>query len=434
MENQEIPTQDNPTQGGEESFAQLLDHFQARVNRFEKDQLVSGRIVRITEREILVELGAKSEGIVSNKDIEALPRDVRSSLKEGDEVFAYVLQPEDQNGNVVLSLSKAISERDWRQAEELYEKQEAIEATIAGYNKGGLIIKIGRLRGFLPASQLSLSHQRMLGDESLPPEQRFQKLIGQKAMVKVIEVNRAQNRLVLSERAASKEARAYQRDRLLSSLEVGQVVEGVVSSIKDFGAFVDLGGADGMIHLTELSHSRIKHPSEMLKEGQRVSVKVLNVDRETGRIGLSLKALEPDPWQDVAKRYKPGQLVEAEVMRMHSRHGVFVRLKGDEAIEGLIPLTELSEKQVASPREVLKEGQLVTLRVLKVDAEQRRIALSLRRVSRPEFADMDWRAEMAALEALQREPAPKDTGETAEEAEEVAEAVEAEASVSEKTE
>ncbi|MCS6773756.1 MAG: S1 RNA-binding domain-containing protein [Thermoflexales bacterium] len=427
MENQDLPVQDNPAQG-EESFAKLLDHFQARVNRFEKDQLVSGRIVRITEREILIELGAKSEGIVSNKDIEALPKDVRSSLKEGDEVFAYVLQPEDPNGNVVLSLSKAVSERDWRYVEELYERQEAIEVTIAGYNKGGLIVKIGRLRGFLPASQLSLSHQRMLGDENQPPEQRFHKLIGQKVMIKVIEVNRAQNRLVLSERAASKEARAYQRNRLLSSIEPGQVLEGVVSSIKEFGAFVDLGGADGMIHLTELSHSRVKHPSDVLKEGQRVNVKVLSVDRESGRIALSLKALEPDPWQDIAKRYKPGQLVEAEVVRMHSRHGVFVRIKGDEAIEGLIPFVELSEKPIASPREVLKEGQLVTLRVLKVDAEQRRIALSLRRVSRPEFADMDWRAEMAALEALQRESSSS-RGVNA-----MAEAVEAEAGSESKAE
>lgn len=392
MENLEPPRQADPKQG-ESEFSKLLDQFQAKVGNFEKDQLVSGRIIAITEREILIELGAKSEGIVSSKDIEALPKDVRSSLKVGDEVFAYVVQPEDQNGNVVLSMSKAISEKDWRYAEQLFENQEAIEAPIAGFNKGGVIIKVGRLRGFVPASQLSLTHQRMLGDESLPPEQRFQKLVGQKAMVKVIELDRERNRLILSERAASKEARQAQKEKLLSSIEVGQTLEGVVSSVKDFGVFVDLGGADGMIHLTELSHTRIKHPSEVVKEGDKVNVKVISIDRETGRIGLSLKALVPDPWQAIGKKYKPGQLLEAEVIKLHPKHGVFARLKDDEAIEGLIPLSELSEKPVRSPREVVKEGQILTLRVLRVEPDQRRIALSLRRVNRPEYADADWQAE-----------------------------------------
>ena len=394
MENQGTPEQASNPKQGEDDFSQLLDQFQAKVSSFEKDQLVSGKIISISDREILIELGAKSEGIVSSKDIEALPKDVRSSLREGDEVFAYVVQPEDANGNVVLSMSKAISERDWRYAEELFEKQEAIESMIAGFNKGGVIIKIGRLRGFVPASQLSLTHQRMLGDESLPPEQRFQKLVGQKALVKVIELDRERNRLILSERAASKEARQAQKDKLLSSIEIGQTLEGIVSSVKDFGVFVDLGGADGMVHLTELSHTRIKHPSEVVKEGDKVSVKVINVERDTGRIGLSLKALTPDPWQAVGKKYKPGQLLEAEVIKVHPKHGVFARLKDDEAIEGLIPLSELSDKPINNPREVVKEGQMLTLRVVRVEPEQRRIALSLKRVSRPEYADTDWQAEM----------------------------------------
>jgi small subunit ribosomal protein S1 len=394
MENQGTPEQASNPKQGEDDFSQLLDQFQAKVSSFEKDQLVTGKIISISDREILVELGAKSEGIVSSKDIEALPKDVRSSLREGDEVFAYVVQPEDANGNVVLSMSKAISEKDWRYVEELFKKQEAIESMIAGFNKGGVIIKIGRLRGFVPASQLSLAHQRMLGDESLPPEQRFQKLVGQKALVKVIEMDRERNRLILSERAASKEARQAQKDKLLSSIEVGQTLEGVVSSIKDFGVFVDLGGADGMVHLTELSHMRIKHPSEVVKEGDRVSVKVINVEKDTGRIGLSLKALTPDPWQAVSKKYKPGQLLEAEVIKVHPKHGVFARLKDDEAIEGLIPLSELSDKPINSPREVVKEGQMLTLRVVRVEPEHRRIALSLKRVNRPEYADADWQAEV----------------------------------------
>ncbi|MDW8053961.1 MAG: S1 RNA-binding domain-containing protein [Anaerolineae bacterium] len=413
MENQAFP----PSEVRGEDFAQLLESFQGKVGRFAKDQLVSGRIVRITDREIYIELGAKSEGVVQSKDIEALPKDVRNSLKEGDEVFAYVLQPEDANGNVVLSLSRAVSEKDWRTAEDLFARQEAFEVTIAGFNKGGVIAKIGRLRGFLPASHLSAEHQRMIGSEDQPPEQRFQKLIGQKTLVKVIEVDRKRNRLILSERAASKEARALQKERLLSTIEVGQVLQGMVTSVREFGAFVDLGGADGMIHLSELSHGRVKHPSEVLKEGQQVTVKVISLDRESGRIGLSLKALEPDPWQDITKRYRVGQLVEAEVFRVHQKHGAFVRLKGDESIEALVPLSELSDKPISSPREVIKEGQIVTLRVLRIEPEQRRMALSLRRVNRAEFADLDWKLERSVLQALQpkgTEPPPAEPAESAE--------------------
>jgi small subunit ribosomal protein S1 len=391
METKGAPNADS----GDDFSAMLSEHLnQSSVSNFERDQLVSGRIISISDREILIELGAKSEGVVYGKDIEALPKDVRALLKAGDEVYAYVVNPEDQNGNVVLSLSKAIAEKDWRSAEELFQRQEAIETVIAGFNKGGVIIKVGRLRGFVPASQLSLTHQRMLGDETLPPEQRFQKLVGQKALIKVVEIDRDRNRLILSERAAAKEARTQLKDKLLSSIEPGQQLEGIVSSVKDFGAFVDLGGADGMIHLSEISHSRIKHPSEVLKEGQKVKVKVLNIEKDAGRIGLSLKALQPDPWSRVEKRYKPGQLVEAEVIKVHNKHGVFARLKEDEAIEGLIPLSELSDKQIASPKEVVKEGQMLTLRVLRVDPDARRIALSLRRVNDPKYADSDWQNEL----------------------------------------
>lgn len=385
----------NSADAGDDFSAMLSEHLsQSAVSNFERDQLVAGRIISIAEREILIELGAKSEGIVYGKDIEALPKDVRAALKVGDEVYAYVVQPEDQNGNVVLSLAKAVAEKDWRYAEELFQKQEAVETMIAGFNKGGVIIKVGRLRGFVPASQLSLTHQRMLGDETLPPEQRFQKLVGQKALIKVVEIDRDRNRLILSERAAAKEARTQLKDKLLASIEPGQMLEGIVSSVKEFGAFVDLGGADGMIHLSEMSHTRIKHPNELLKEGQKVKVKVLSVEKDAGRIALSLKALLADPWSKIDKKYRAGQLVEAEVIKVHNKHGVFARLKDDEAIEGLIPLSELADRQITNPREVVKEGQELTLRVLRVDAEARRIALSLRRVNDPKYADSDWQGEL----------------------------------------
>ena len=397
MESREAPQGEAAEQlKGEESFVKSLGEYLAQSERYDppkRDQLVTGRIAAISDREILVDLGAKSEGVVPSKDLEKLPRDYRAGLAVGMEVDARVITPEDRNGNIVLSLASAINEKDWRFAEELNAKQEAYESQIAGFNKGGVIVKVGRLRGFVPASQLNLSHQRMMGDDSLPPEQRYQRLVGQKTYVKVIEIDRERNRLILSERAAAKEARAAQKDRLLSEIDIGSVVEGEVSSIKDFGVFVDLGGADGMIHLSELSHQRVKHPSEVLKEGDRVTVKVISIDRDSGRIGLSLKSMQADPWEDLDKRYKTGQLVEAEVIKVHPKHGAFARLKDDEAIEGLIPLSELSDKPINSPREAVREGQMVTLRVMRVEPEQRRIALSLKRVTWAEYADLDWQAE-----------------------------------------
>ena len=401
MESREVPGNAKPTEPqGDDNFATSLGDYAPP----KKDDLVKGRIAAISDREILIDLGAKSEGIVNGKELEALPRDYRQTLLLEQEVYAYVVMPEDRNGNVVLSLARAINEQDWRQAEGLFKAQEAMESHIAGFNKGGVIVKVGRLRGFVPASQLSLSHQRMMGDESLPPEQRYQKLVGQKTYVKVIEIDRERNRLILSERAASKEARVAQKDKLLSEIDTGSIVEGEVSSVKDFGVFVDLGGADGMIHLSELSYQRVKHPSEVVREGDHVKVKVISIDRESGRIGLSLKALQSDPWSELDQRYRPGQLVEAEIIKIHPKHGAFARLKDDEAIEGLIPLSELSDKMVANPRELLKEGQVVTLRVMRVEPEQKRIALSLKRVSWAEYADLDWQSELPSGEVSTDEP------------------------------
>ncbi|HEY3290327.1 MAG TPA: S1 RNA-binding domain-containing protein [Anaerolineae bacterium] len=408
MESREVPGDEKPIEPkGDETFANSLSEFMSseRYDPPKKGQMVSGKIAAVNDREILIDLGAKSEGIVTGKEMETLPKDFRATLEIGQEVYAYVLTPEDRNGNVVLSLAKAINERDWRSAEELFQKQDAMESHIAGFNKGGVIVKIGRLRGFVPASQLSLSHQRMMGDESQPAEQRYQKLVGQKTYVKVIEIDRERNRLILSERAASKEARAAQKDKLLSEIDIGSVVEGEVSSVKDFGVFVDLGGADGMIHLSELSYQRVKHPSEVVREGDHVKVKVISVDKESGRIGLSLKSLQTDPWSELDKRYRPGQLVEAEIIKIHPKHGAFARLKDDEAIEGLIPLSELSDKMVSNPREVLKENQIVTLRVMRVEPEQKRIALSLKRVSWAEYADLDWQSELSSSETA---PAPEE--------------------------
>ena len=380
----------------ESDFAKMFGESDGALADLPKrNQLVTGRITAVSDREILIDLGAKSEGIVNGKELEALPKDYRVTLKIDQEVYAYVIAPEDANGNVVLSIAKAVNERDWRSVEEMAEKNEAVESMVAGFNKGGLIIKIGRLRGFVPASQLSLQHQRLAGDESQPPEVRYQKLVGRKTMVKVIEVDRERNRLILSERAANKEQRAAAREKFMSEVQIGNEMEGEVIGVKDFGVFVDLGSTDGMVHLSEVSHQRIKHPSEAVKEGDHVKVRVIGVDREAGRVQLSIKAMQSDPWSDLDKRYKIGQLVEGEIVKTHPKHGAFARIKGDESIEGLIPLSELADKPVTSPREVVKEGQTVVLRVLRVEPDAKRIALSLKRVSWSEYADADFGADVA---------------------------------------
>jgi small subunit ribosomal protein S1 len=354
--------------------------------RYEKDQLVSGLVISIAEREILIELDAFTEGIVKGRDIDALPKDVRAALRVGDEVYAYVVEPEDSNGNIVLSLNRVVAEKDWLYAEELLQKKEALETTIVGFNKGGVLIAVGRLRGFAPASQLSVAHQRMLGEDTLPPELRFQRLVGQKALIKVVEIDRDRNRLILSERAAAKEARTRLRHELLSLIESGQVLEGIVSSIKDFGAFVDLGGADGLLHLSEVSYTRIKHPGELLEEGQKVIVKVLSIDRDAGRIALSRKMLQTDPWLNLEGKLSAGQIVKAKVVKLSKKYGVFIQILEGAGLEGVISLSELTDGSCIHPSEVVAIDQELLLRVLHIDVNARRIDLSLRQVDDEKYS------------------------------------------------
>jgi small subunit ribosomal protein S1 len=216
-------------------------------------------------------------------------------------------------------------------------------------------------------------------------------MVGEAMHVKVIEVDRERNRLILSERAAAKESRAAQKERLLTEIKEGDVLTGRVMSLADFGVFVDLGGADGLVHLSELSWKRVAHPKELLRVGQQVQVQVLSVDRDRKRIALSMKRLEGDPWDTMANRIKPGQLVRGTITKL-TKFGAFARIEGAEETEGLIHISELAEERVEAPRDVVQEGQSVTLRVLKVDAEKRRIGLSLKKVASAEYADSDWMA------------------------------------------
>ncbi|MFN2131630.1 MAG: 30S ribosomal protein S1 [Anaerolineae bacterium] len=355
------------------------------VQALRRGQVVEGVIVQLRPSEILVDVGAKSEGVILGRELERLGSEGLSELSEGDSLLVYVVTPEDKNGNPILSISKAQAERDWRDAERMFEAGEIFEGVVSGYNKGGVIVRLGQVRGFVPGSQIVSLRGRRRDQEG---DNRLAELVGDQMQLKVIEIDRGRNRLILSERAAMREWRKQSKDRLLSELQEGDVRTGEVISICDFGAFVDLGGADGLIHLSELSWRRVAHPSEVVKVGEEVEVYVLNVDRERKRIGLSLKRLESDPWSLIAERYHVGQLVEGTVTKL-VKFGAFARIY-DEDIEGLIHVSELSDERIGHPREVVAEGDIRTLRVIRIDPDKRRIGLSLKRVASSEYLDMDW--------------------------------------------
>ncbi|MCD6555539.1 MAG: 30S ribosomal protein S1 [Anaerolineae bacterium] len=372
--------------------------------RLRRGDIVEGTIVQVSPGEVLVDVGSKSEGIISYRELERLGPEFLAQLNVGDEVLVYVITPEDRNGNVVLSFSRAQLEKDWRRAEKMFEAGEIFEGTVAGYNKGGLIVRLGKVRGFVPASQLTTRRQRAQG-ETLSGEDLRAQLVGQKLQLKIIELDRERNRLILSERAAMREWRRQQKAQLLADLREGDIRRGEVISLCDFGAFVDLGGADGLVHLSELSWRRVAHPSEVLKVGDEVEVYVLNVDRERKRIGLSLKRLQPDPWTQAVNKYTVGQLVEGTITKL-VKFGAFARLSDDD-IEGLIHISELSDQHVTHPKEVVKEGDVLTLRVIRVDAQRRRIGLSLKQVASGEYAEADWQAEYEAGLAEEEEGEPE---------------------------
>ncbi len=349
-------------------------------------EIRKGMIASIGQNQILVSIGAKSEGVIASRELEQLSPEERDALKVGAEVSVYVINPEDQNGNVVLSFKRAQEQMSWENVEKMIADEVIIDSKIIGFNKGGLIVAVGSLRGFVPSSQFSANRRSQSTGDT--PEQRWQKMVGQPITVRIIEVDRERRRLILSERAANTESRASMKDRVIGELEEGKVYTGRVTSLADFGAFVNLNGADGLVHLSELSWDRIQHPKEILEVGQEVKVKVINIDRDKKRIGLSMRALQDDPWKNRVEKFSVGQLVEGVITRL-TKFGAFARLEGD--IEGLIHISELSENRVEHPKEVLKEGDVKTLRVIRIDGEQHRIGLSLRKVDSAAFADKDFK-------------------------------------------
>ncbi len=387
-ENETLSGQTNAQgdQANNQSMEALLANESLNIDLPQAGEIRKGTIASISPNQILISIGAKSEGVVAGRELEQLTQEERDALQVGQEIDVFVVNPEDDNGNVVLSLKRALEQMTWENIDKMIADEVVIDTKIIGFNKGGLIAAVGSLRGFIPSSQVSATRRaQSTGDK---PEQRWQKMVGQPISVRIIEVDRERRRLILSEKATSTETRSSLRDRVISELEQDKVYTGRVTSLADFGAFININGADGLVHLSEISYDHITHPKDVLEVGQEIQVKVINIDHEKKRIGLSIRALQDDPWKNRMEKFSVGQLVEGVITRL-TKFGAFARLEGD--LEGLIHISELSENRVEHPKEVLKEGDVKTLRIIRIEPDQHRIGLSLRKVDSAAFADKDFK-------------------------------------------
>lgn len=332
-----------------------------------RGSVVEGVVVRVDQEGFWVDIGAKSEGLVPNSEIHSLGVDSRDRIQSGDTLLLCVIGTEGEEGEIILSLDRAQKERGWRILQRHFEANDGFEAQVVDHNRGGIVVDYQGVRGFIPASQLASG--RPTGGQSLDS------LEGQTLHVKVLEINRRRNRLILSERLALQEWRAQQRERLLTELREGEIRQGRVTSVRDFGAFVDLGGADGLVPLSELSWEQGQAASNVVKVGDEVAVYVLKVDPESKRIALSLRRARPQTWEHLVQNYQMGQVVQGVVTKLVS-FGAFVRIDG--TVEGLVHLSEISEQRIAHPKDVLNEGDVVSVKIVRIDPERYRLGLSLK--------------------------------------------------------
>jgi small subunit ribosomal protein S1 len=337
-----------------------------------RGDLREGVIVEIRPTELLVNVGSKRDGVVPQSDLARLDPEFVKSLQEGQTVDVVISKQPDDDGIFVLSMADALQQRDWVRAQELMDSGEITTHKVVGYNKGGLTVEFNHLRGFVPASHI-VDMPRNLSEEQRRVE--LESRIGQKMRLKVIEVERRRRRLVMSESLAEREYQAHRREELFKTLNVGDVIRGEVRSLRPFGAFVDIGGADGLLHVSEIGWSNINHPREALEVGQTIDVQVIRVEPENQRIALSRKRLLANPWDTVEERYKPGDIIETTITRIVD-FGAFAEL--EPGIEGLIHISEIADIAVAEPLKTIRVGDRVRAKVLRVDRKRQRVGLSLR--------------------------------------------------------
>src|SRR5881275_622245 len=345
---------------------ELIPDYESTFPTINEGEVVNGTVVRVDKDEVLVDIGYKSEGVIPVSEL-SIRRSVNPAdeVSIGDEIAALVMTKEDAEGRLILSKKRARFEIAWKAIEAAYEQGEPVNGRVIEVVKGGLILDLG-VRGFLPASLVDIRRVQDLDE-----------FTGQELRCKVIELNRSRNNVVLSRRAVLEDERKEQRQQILDRLNPGDVVEGQISNVVDFGAFVDLDGMDGLIHISELAWSHVNHPSEVLEIGQQVKVKVLDIDRERQRISLGLKQTQSDPWQQVLDTYSEGDEVEGKVTKVVT-FGAFVEIL--PGVEGLVHISELAQHHVENPREIVSQGDEVKAKIIEVDGERRRLSLSLKRV------------------------------------------------------
>jgi small subunit ribosomal protein S1 len=370
----------------------IVPNYAATMVSFDEGDVVNGKVVRIDKDEVLVDIGYKSEGVIPSNELSIRKSvDPSEEVSPGEEIDALVLTKEDQEGRLILSKKRARFEKAWRRIEAAAESGEPVEGSVIEVVKGGLILDLG-VRGFLPASLVDIRRVHNLDE-----------FMGQTLECKVIELNRSRNNVVLSRRAVLEEERKEVREQILGRLDPGQVVEGKISNIVDFGAFVDLDGIDGLIHISELSWSHVNHPSEVVAIGDTVRIKVLDIDRDRQRISLGLKQTQEDPWQRVVSTHRAGDVLEGTVTKVVA-FGAFVEIL--PGVEGLVHISELADHHVENPSEVVEPGSILNVKILEIDEERRRLSLSIKRVegqNMPMQGLSDQLQEAAANEATDLE-------------------------------
>jgi small subunit ribosomal protein S1 len=352
-------------------MAALLEQEEsAQFHSLRRGEVVEGTIISINRDGVIVDIGSKSEGLIPVNEMHSLGADPLQHVTTGDKIVAYVMQPETSEGEVLLSLDRARGERGWRTLQTLFESGESFEGEVTGFNKGGLLVNIEGVAAFVPLSQLvGLRPERSETGAGL------QAAVGKTLRLKVIELNRRRNRVILSERGALQEWRTQQKERLLSELEEGEVRKGRISSIRNFGVFVDLGGADGLVHLSEISWDRTKAPEELFDLGDEVDVYVMKVDNERKKIALSIRRAQPAHWDGIVDKYQVGEVVPGVVTKL-ATFGAFARIEGP--VEGLIHVSELVDRRISHSQEAVREGDILPLKIIRIERDRHRLGLSLK--------------------------------------------------------
>lgn len=365
-----VATKERPA-GQELTMADLLDLY-VPSKALRRGEIIDGKVMSKTGEGLLVNIGYKSEGLVPGREMRTLGPEGVEELGIGDEIIAYVINPEGPDGSSILSIDRARGEQGWRILEKSMESDETVKGKIIGSNRGGAVVESEGVQGFIPLSQLIGPARELYVPGGEPPKEGF---IGMEVEFKIVELNRRRNRAIFSERAALQAWKQIQKMRLVQELNEGEIRRGRVAGISNFGAFVDLGGADGLIHISELSWEPIKSPEEVVTVGDEIDVFILKVDRENLKIALSLRRLKPEPWDEVENKFEVGQTVNGVVTKL-ANFGAFARI--DAGIEGLIHISELSHQVIKHPRDVVNEGDELKLKIIRIEPDRRRLGLSLK--------------------------------------------------------